>query len=56
MVSALDSRLSSPVSAPSRDHRIVFFGKIVCSHSATPLPDVKMGSGCGEVTLQWTVT
>ena len=41
MVSALDSRLSSPVLAPTRDHRIVFLGKIPCSHSAPPLPDVK---------------
>ena len=36
MVSALDSKVSAPGSSPGRGHCVVFLGKTLHSHSASP--------------------
>ena len=58
MVSALVSRSSDPGLNPSRGYCVVFLGKILHFHSATPHKGVQM-VGIGElndggITLQWT--
>ena len=44
MVSALNSRASSPGSSPGRGHCVVFLGKTLNSHSASLHPGVQMGT------------
>ena len=45
MVSALNSRLSSPGLSPGWGHCVVFIGKARLSHSASLHPGVQMGTG-----------
>ena len=45
MVSALDSKASSPGSTPGRGHCVVFLGKTLYSHSTSLHPGVQMGTG-----------
>ena len=55
MISALDSGSSGPGSSPGRDHCVVFLGKTLYSHSASPHPGVQMGiSNELGVILRWT--
>ena len=42
MVSVLNSRSGGPGSSPGRDHCVVFLGKTLYSHSASPHPGVQM--------------
>ena len=46
MISALDSGSSGPGSSPGRDLRsqLMFLGKTLNSHSASPHPGVQMGT------------
>ena len=44
MVSALDSGLSGLGSSPGQGHCVVFLGKTLYSHSASPHPGVQMGT------------
>ena len=50
MASALVSRSSDPGLNPSRGHCVVFLGKILHFHSATPHPGVQM-VGIGELMI-----
>ena len=43
MVSALDSGSSGPGLNPGRGHCVVFLGKTLYSHRASPHPGVQMG-------------
>jgi len=45
MVSALLPEASGPVSSPGRGHCVVFLGKTLNSHNASPHPGVQMGTG-----------
>ena len=56
MVSALDSRSSSPCSSPDWGHCVVFLCRTLYSHSVPLHPGVKMGTGKfhAGVTLRWT--
>ena len=44
MVSALDSGVTNLGSSPGRGHCVVFLGKTLYSHSASPHPGVSMGT------------
>ena len=44
MISALDSGSSGPGSSPGQGHCVVFLGKTLYSHSASPHPGVQMGT------------
>ena len=45
MVSAFDSGASGPGSSPGRGHCVVFLGKTLYFHDASPHPGVSMGTG-----------
>ena len=56
MVSALDSGSSGPGLNPGRGHCVVFLGKTLYSHRASPHPGVQMGtSKCtgGNPAMDW---
>ena len=44
MVSALDSGSNGPGSSPGRGHCVVFLGKTLYSHRASPHPGVQIGT------------
>jgi len=55
MVSALEPGSSGLSSSPGRGHRVVFLGKTLNSHSASPHPGVKMGTNLMlGLTLRWS--
>ena len=45
MVSALDSLASGLGSSPGRGHCVLFLGKTLYSHGASPHPGVSIGTG-----------
>ena len=56
MVSALDSGSSGPGLNPGRGHRVVFLGKTLYSHRASPHPGVQMGTSkyaAGNSAMDW---
>ena len=55
MVSTLDSGSSGPGSSPGHGDCVVFLGKTLDSHSASPHPGVQMiPANMLRVTLRWT--
>ena len=56
MVSALDSGSSGPGSSPGHGDCVVFLGKTLYSHSASPHPGVQMGTSKyaeGNPAMDW---